>query len=82
MTDFAVGDRVLVVRPDPEHGIGCICAGYDAAYRVVKVEPERRQLWAETRLPFLRDPIAFGFDEVEKTERPPHWDTRLDLWSE
>lgn len=75
---IAVGDRVEVVHPDPEHGCGCIAAGYDAAYVVVKVEA--RQLWVETRLPFVRDPVAFGFAEVKKVQRRPWWDQET-LWN-
>lgn len=71
-TAIAVGDTIEIVRPDPEHGNGCIAAGYDAAYLVTAVDDD--QVWAETRLPFLRDPIAFGHGEVKKSRRRPWWE--------
>lgn len=75
---ICVGDRVEVVHPDPEHGGGCIAAGYDAAYVVVKIEA--RQLWVETRLPMISDPLMVTIDEVKKVAKKPWWDAKETLW--
>lgn len=75
---IAVGDCVEVVKPDPEYGIGCMAAGYDAAYRVTRVEGSR--LYIETRLPLLCDPILVTIDEVRKSTRKPWWEEKETLW--
>jgi hypothetical protein len=69
---IVVGDRVEVRSPDPEYGLGCILAGYDAAYLVQRVEG--KNLYLETRLLSLQDPVLATVDEVVKVDRKPWWE--------
>ncbi len=67
-----VGDRVEVVRPDPEYGVACILAGYNAAYLVVAVREHVLKL--ETRLAGMPDNTIVYLREVVKVDRKPWWE--------
>lgn len=69
--DIKPGDTVEVVKPDPDYGIACILAGYDAAYLVERVEGDK--LWLETRLPLFDKPVFVTVQECVKSSRQPWW---------
>ncbi len=60
------------MKPDPEYGIACILAGYDAAYLVVGVRDDVLKL--ETRIAGMPDNTIIQLREVIKVEDRPWWE--------
>jgi len=63
---------VRVTKPDPEYGVACILAGYDAAYLVVAVRDDVVKL--ETRLAGMPGNVIMKLDEVTRVEEKPWWE--------
>jgi hypothetical protein len=61
-----VGDKVRVVRPDPEYGLACILNSTDLSHEVTEVALPHLYIKPNPRIPLMPEgSIPIGPEEVE-----------------